>query len=139
LVNNSVICITEDASGSIWFGTTGGGLSRYEGLSTLEYTREQGLTGKAVFSLTEDTAGNLWFGVQEGGITKLERDRLNPNNDSFIHYSTAQGLSILNAMTMIFDKKGHLWFGSGNGLSRFDGKSITTFKTRQGMIGNSVS
>lgn len=138
LVNNSVICITEDASGSIWFGTTGGGLSRYEGLKTLEYTREQGLTGKAVYSMAEDHAGNLWFGVQEGGITKLERDRLNPNKDAFIHYSTVQGLSDHDAMTMIYGKNGHLWFGSGNGLSRYDGKSITTFKTGQGMMANEV-
>jgi signal transduction histidine kinase/ligand-binding sensor domain-containing protein len=138
LVNNSIICITEDAAGSIWFGTAGGGLSRYEGLSTLEYTREQGLPGKAVFSMAEDPSGNMWFGVQEGGITKLERDRLNPSNDAFIHYSIAQGLTHHDVLTMITDKEGHLWFGSGNGLNRFDGKSITTFKTSQGMPGNTV-
>lgn len=139
LVNNSIICITEDAAGSIWFGTTGGGLSRYEGPGILEYTPEQGLFGKAVFSMAEDPAGNLWFGVQEGGITKLVRDRLNPDKDAFIHYSTTQGLSDHAAMTMMYDKNGRLWFGSGNGLSRYDGKSITNFQTGQGMIGNGVA
>ncbi len=39
---------------------------------------------------------------------------------------------------MVFDKNGHLWFGSGNGLSRFDGESITRFNAVQGMIKNSV-
>lgn len=138
LVNNSIICITEDDAGSIWFGTTGEGLSRFEGLSTFEYTEDQGIIGKAVFSMAEDHDGNLWFGVQEGGITKLERDKLNSNNDAFTHYTTSQGLTNHDALTMIIDKKGHLWFGSGNGLSRFDGKTITTFKTDQGMIGNTV-
>jgi signal transduction histidine kinase/ligand-binding sensor domain-containing protein/DNA-binding response OmpR family regulator len=138
LVNNSVICITEDDAGSIWFGTIGGGLSRFEGINTLEYTQNQGLIGKAAFSMAEDPDGNLWFGVQENGITKLEFDRLIPNNDAFIQYTSAQGLSVHDAMTMIFSKNGHLWFGSGNGLSRFDGKSITTFTTRQGMVKNNV-
>lgn len=138
LINNSVICITEDVAGSIWFGTIGGGLSRFDGINTLEYSQKQGLIGKAVFSMAEDPVGNLWFGVQENGITKLEFDKLNPNNDAFIRYTAEQGLSIHDAMTMIFDKNGHLWFGSGNGLSRFDGKTITTFTARQGMIENSV-
>jgi signal transduction histidine kinase/ligand-binding sensor domain-containing protein/DNA-binding response OmpR family regulator len=138
LINNSIICITEDASGSIWFGTSGGGLSRYDGLSTLEYTREQGFFGKAVFSMAEDSAGNLWFGAQDGGITKLVRDSISPDKGVFIHYSTAQGLSYYDVLTMISDKEGRLWFGSGSGLSRYDGKLITTFRTGQGMIGNTV-
>ena len=138
LVNNSIICITEDAAGSIWFGTSGGGLSRLEGLSTLEYTEDQGLLDKKVYSATEDHDGNLWFGFQEGGIIKMEFDKLNPDHDAFIHYSIAQGLTSHDVLTMITDKNGHLWFGSGNGLSRFDGKTITTFRTSQGMIGNGV-
>jgi len=138
LVNNSIICMTEDDAGSIWFGTIGGGLSRFDGLSTLEYTEDQGLFGKVVFSIAEDNDGHLWFGVQENGITKMESDKPNPENDAFIHYSTAQGLTNHDVLTMIFDKNGHLWFGSANGLSHFDGKTITNFKTNQGMIGNSV-
>ncbi|MBU1370273.1 MAG: response regulator [Bacteroidetes bacterium] len=138
LANNSIICITEDASGSIWFGTSGGGLSRLDGLSTLEYKQQQGLLRKAVFSIAEDSAGNMWFGVQDGGITKLERDTLNPNNDSFIQFSTTQGLTSHNVLTMLFDKNGHLWYGSGNGLNHYNEKSITTYKTDQGMVNNNV-
>ncbi len=138
LVNNSIICITEDGAGSIWFGTSGGGLSRFDGFSTLEYTRDQGLVGRAVFSIAEDHAGDLWFGIQDGGIVKMESDRLKTNNDLFIHYADAQGLTNHDALTMIFDMNGHLWFGSGNGLSRFGGETMVTYKTGQGMIKNSV-
>lgn len=138
LVSNSIICITEDDAGSIWFGTTGEGLSRFDGFSTLEYTHDQGLVGRAVFSIAEDHAGDLWFGIQDGGIVKMESGRLKPNNNLFIHYAGAQGLTNHDVLTMIFDKNSHLWFGSGNGLNRFDGETIHTYKTGQGMIKNSV-
>ena len=38
---------------------------------------------------------------------------------------------------IIEDKKGDLWFG-GDGLSRYDGKSFTSFTTKDGLINNGI-
>ena len=32
----------------------------------------------------------------------------------------------------------NIWFGTGNGVSRYDGKSMTNFTTKEGLVDNSV-
>lgn len=138
LTNNKIICITEDASGSIWFGTSGGGLSRFDGFSTLAFSQQNKLLSKAVYSIAEDAAGKLWFGIQDGGITRLEMDKQNPTNASFVQFSSEQVMKNYDVLTMIFDKNNQLWYGTSQGISHFDGETITTYTKMQGMIGNYV-
>jgi two-component system, sensor histidine kinase ChiS len=138
LASSVVVCMVEDNAGSIWFGTKGHGLSRFDGRSTIEYTARQGLPGKTVFSATEDQNGDIWIGAESGGLTKFTKDRQNKNKGSFLNYSTTQGLSIGDALNMMFDKDGNLWFGTGNGLNKYDSKSITTWSAAQGLITNRV-
>jgi two-component system, sensor histidine kinase ChiS len=138
LVSNDVVCIVEDQAGSIWFGTKGHGLSKLNGRSTIEYTAMQGLPGKAVFSATEDHKGDIWIGTEDGGLTKFTKDWENNKKGYFTNYSSVQGLMIRSIMTMIVDKAGDLWFGSAFGLSRYDGRSVTTWNKIQGLITNSV-
>jgi two-component system, sensor histidine kinase ChiS len=138
LAGNDIVCMVEDQAGSIWFGTKGHGLSRFDGRSTIEYTAMQGLPGKTVFSATEDLNGDIWIGSEDGGLTKFTKDRENNKKGYFTNYSSVQGLMIGSIMTMIVDKAGDLWFGSAFGLSRYDGRSITTWNKTQGLITNSV-
>ena len=63
LANNIVLSITEDKTGNLWFGTEGGGVSRYDGKSFVNFTTAQGLANNNVLSITEDKTGNLWFGT----------------------------------------------------------------------------
>jgi ligand-binding sensor domain-containing protein len=44
-----------------------------------------------------------------------------------------------SAMVVFQDKNNHYWFGSdGNGLFRYDGKTITQFTTKHGLSGNQI-
>ncbi len=138
LVSNVVVCMVEDNAGSIWFGTKGSGLSKFEGRSTIEYTARQGLPGKTVFSATEDHNGDIWISAEDGGLTKYTKDPQKKNKGYFINFIDARFLTAGDAMNMIIDKAGNLWFGSGNGLSKFNNKFITTWTTVQGLITNSV-
>lgn len=138
LASSVIVCMVEDNTGSIWFDTKGHGLSRFDGRSTIEYTARQGLPGKTVFSLTEDQNGDIWIGAEDGGLTKFMKDRQHKNKGYLINLSKSQGFSAGDAMNMMVDKAGKLWFGSGYGLSKYDGKSVTTWSTAQGQITNSV-
>ncbi len=138
LASNVIVCMVEDQAGSLWFGTKGNGLSRFDGKSTMEYTARQGLPGKAVFSVIEDKKGEIWIGAENGGLTKFTQDLQNQNKGYFTNFSTIQGLRAGNIMNMMVDKSGNLWFGSGYGLSKYDGKSVTTYSTPHGLITNSV-
>jgi hypothetical protein len=55
-----------DKSGNLWFGTFGGGVSRYDGKAFMNYTTTLGLANNHVTSILEDKGGNLWFGTIGG-------------------------------------------------------------------------
>lgn len=77
LANNSVLCILEDKTGILWFGTYGGGVSRFDGKSFTSFTTAQGLANNNVFSIFEDKKGNLWFGTEEGLSVISEQRKMN--------------------------------------------------------------
>ena len=58
---------------------------------------------------------------------------------SFTHFDSDDGLAGDEVHCSFLDHSGHLWFGTpGYGVSRFDGKTFTTFSTAHGLINNSV-
>ena len=50
-LHNNVMSITEDKTGNLWFGTDGGGVSRYDGKSFSTFTTAQGLANNVVRSI----------------------------------------------------------------------------------------
>jgi ligand-binding sensor domain-containing protein len=63
---NYVFCIEAAPDGSIWAGTWGGGVSRFDGKKWRNYTAHDGLAGNIVFSMTRDNEGAWWFGTNKG-------------------------------------------------------------------------
>jgi ligand-binding sensor domain-containing protein/AraC-like DNA-binding protein len=51
---------------------------------------------------------------------------------SFKHLNTEQGLSDNGVKTIFQDKLGYVWFGTFNGLNRYDGYKITSFRNKPG-------
>jgi hypothetical protein len=62
--SSNVNSIMEDSRGNLWFGTQGGGVSRYNGESFTHFTEKEGLSNNNVTSVMEDRHGNIWFGTQ---------------------------------------------------------------------------
>ncbi|MCP4217857.1 MAG: hypothetical protein GY765_24660, partial [bacterium] len=132
LANNYVYTITEDNSGSLWFGTWGGGVSRYDGKSFTSFTGKVGPANNVVFSITEDKNGNLWFGTNGGGVNRYD-------GKSFTSFTDKEGLANNHVRSIIEDENGNLWFGTdGGGVSRYDGKSFTSFTEKDGLANNRV-
>lgn len=52
----------EDRDGSIWIGTIGGGVWRYDGRELRQFTAKDGLTTLDVMTIARDRDGELWFG-----------------------------------------------------------------------------
>ena len=131
LKHNIIRCIIQDRTGNLWFGTYGGGVSKYDGKYFTHYTNVQGLSNDAVWSMLEDKAGNLWFGTYAGGVNKFD-------GKIFTHYSTTQGLINNNVYSILEDKSGNIWFGTDGGISRYDGKTFTSYATAQGLCNNLI-
>ena len=73
LAIDAIICGCSDQYGNLWFGTNGGGSSRFDGKSFTNYSIPQGAMNTPS-SILEDGAGNLWMGSQfEIGALPLRR------------------------------------------------------------------
>lgn len=55
-----------------------------------------------------------------------------PTNVAFEHFSLDQGLSGSSVRCICQDSVGYLWFGTLQGIDRFDGQSITTYRHEPG-------
>ncbi len=131
LALDAISCSCSDHFGNLWFGTQGGGVSRYDGKSFTNFTATQGLSNDGILSMLEDKSGNMWFGTDGGGICRYD-------GRSFTSYTKAQGLGTNSVWSMLQDKNGNMWFGTVGGVSRYDGKTFKKYTKADGLCNNSV-
>lgn len=115
----------EDKKGNIWFGADG--LWRYDGNT---YTK---VSKKGAYAIIEDKKGNIWTtGADEppgiGQVWSLSRYDANSLYDETPKVTEIKsGGTAL--MGILESSDGSIWFGSMNGVYRYDGKTITDFKS----------
>lgn len=133
---NRVLSIAAAEDGWIFLGTDGGGVSRYDGVSTASpYDTEwSGIPSDTILSVYVEDSNHQWFGTDNGvGYhasieTKYE----------WTSYTTADGLADNTVYSITKDQNGAMWFGTANGLSKFDGTTWTNYTTADGLAGNTV-
>ena len=131
LNSNCVWAMYQDTSGNIWFGTKDG-ICCYDGSTfssiPIPVTDNSIALPNSVWSILQDQSGMLWFSRSDGVycydgnvFTRFPQDS-NVINDS--------GLQLRMVEAMLEDKAGNIWFGSwaGEGVCRFDGEAITSFR-----------
>ena len=134
LSSNTVWCILEDKKGSIWFGTDAG-LSRWDGkrIRPVPFS----LTSSeqpVVWSMLQDKSGSIWIGTSDG-MSCCKDEAITPFfgilGSSKVR--NEEGLHLKMVDDIFEDRHGNLWFASGmppgmEGLGRYDGSSLTSFK-----------
>lgn len=116
LSQNSVLCITQDSTGFMWYGTRNG-LNKYDSRKIRVYKNEPGnnnsLAGNYITTLLCDHKKQLWAGTRESlhrynaALDRFERVTFTGNGQKI----TSKGASAL-----LEDSKGRLWVGSSNSL-----------------------
>ncbi len=81
-----ITSLAEDADGSLWVGSAGGGLVRYQGGRFQRFGGAQGLANEQVKALSMGADGRLWIGTDGGGVFVRERD------GRFRHFGADEGL-----------------------------------------------
>lgn len=126
LSDNWISSIYEDSSGTIWVGTDGEGLNKFN-RETEQFTRythdsdnPNSLGASRVLSIYEDQSNQLWIGTDEGGLNKFNRE-----TEQFTHYThnpdNPNSLSNDTIFSIYQDKLGTLWIGTGGGgLNKFN-------------------
>lgn len=146
LALSTVSCGFMDNIGNLWFGTYGGGVSRYDGKLLLEgkvgftnFTTSNGLVGNLVKSIGQDRAGNMWFGTNGNGVSVYD-------GHAFTNYTIEDGLLSNFVVSIITDRFGNVWLASDNGISKFEpggeknpGKLFVNYTTADGLLHNRVS
>jgi len=130
LSNTTTGALHPDHQGSLWIGTSGGGLNRLRHGHFTAYTARQGLFSDNVYEIVEDKNGWLWLTSPRGifRVLRTDFDRLDAGDISAIHciaYGTADGLASevcnLVAKPSAWEgKDGRLWFATTKGLSVID-------------------
>jgi ligand-binding sensor domain-containing protein len=116
--------IIGDKKGNIWFGVDNG-LWRYDGSIFTNVSQ------RSAYAITEDKKGNIWT----TGSVK-------PNVWALSRYNAK---SLYNKMPTVTEVKSgppaflglleandrSIWFGAGDGVLRYDGKTVTDFRSQQ--------
>ncbi|MDC4224203.1 MAG: hypothetical protein MPW15_08235 [Candidatus Manganitrophus sp.] len=110
---NYVISSAIDAKGIKWFGTWGGGLSRFDGKNFKNYTTADGLAGNIVNAIEIDKQGVMWIGTNKG-ISRFD-------GKSFKNFNMMSGLLGDYVYSIAIDSDGNKWFGTFGGVSRYSG------------------
>ncbi len=110
---NYVISLAVQKDGTVWSGTWGAGLAKFDGERWTNYTTFEGLPGNHIFMLYVDTSDQLWVGTNKG-LAKLKQD------GSFDIKTTADGLYAENVFSMANAANGDLWIGSFGGVAHIE-------------------
>jgi signal transduction histidine kinase len=95
----------EDRKGNLWFGTDGGGVTRFDGKVFTHFTAKEGLNSNSIASILQDDKGNLWFGSFGGGATRFDGEFITV-------FSKNEGLSNNYINSLLQDHKGNIWMGT---------------------------
>lgn len=107
---NYVFAAAIDAQDVKWFGTWGGGVSRFDGKTWGNYTTADGLADNIVYSLAIDQKGVKWFGTH-GGVSRFD-------GKTWRNYTPRNGLISPDIYAIAVDPDNHKWFAQRGGVTK---------------------
>ncbi len=109
LTSDTVWSLEEDAEGSLWIGSEGGGLLRLRDTPVTPVTTRDGLPHDRAWVIHADRQDRLWVGT-DGGLAKWQGGELTI-------YTSRDGLAS-DAVTAFHERPdGSLWVGTYQGLN----------------------
>jgi ligand-binding sensor domain-containing protein/signal transduction histidine kinase len=132
LACNNAMSVAEDASGTIWVATWGGGLNAIRNDQVSTYGITNGLTYDTLLSLHVGRDESLWIGMDfEGGVNRLKGSHTN---------SFSKPPDLVNSPIRVIheDKRGALWIGGNRGLNILSNGKCGTLTRANGLAGNVV-
>lgn len=127
LESESILCILEEADGSLLVGTRRGGLFRVEGGAATRLVPAETLGGHPVLAVLRDRAGTLWVGTIGGGLLRLQGSLATP-------FELEGGESENGVHSLLEDREGNIWISTvTGGLIRLHDGPFRSYSSLEGL------
>ena len=118
--------LAEDEEGSLWVGTSGGGLNQVQPRTIRIEGEEAGLPFQAVQTIREASDGVFWAVTQDGRVVRRDNGSWLDGFPSDVRFEG-------EASCMTIDKDGAIWIGTKDRrLYRWNGHTLTSWGDRRG-------
>ncbi len=107
---NYVFSVHVDAADTVWAGTWGGGVARYDGTQWHNLTSRDGLAGNIVYSIARDAEGVFWFGTNKG-LSRYD-------GKHWRTFDRSSGLLENHVYAIATQANGDVWVGTKRGVTR---------------------
>ena len=114
-----------DRRGTLWIGTDGSGLVRYQHGTYSFLKKSDGLASDYVTTLMDDSEGDLWIGTS-GGLSQLR-------DVKFAAENPAKDPSSEVAAAVCSSARGGAWVAGRAGVTYFEGTTRKTYSTQAGL------
>ena len=136
LAGNRVNAIASGRDGSLWFGTGGSGVSRYNQNDVQQvwhtYSFVDGLPDTWIYAMVVDAYGDIWI-CTNGGVGQFIPSLTDPRQGVWKSYGINDGLPELHVVASAVDLNNAKWFGTAtSGLATFDGATWLAYPLPQG-------
>lgn len=123
MVSDNIYCCFIDSHANVWFGSSNGGLMRYDEATDriVTYGVHAELSQRDIYAIEEDSFGSLWLSTDLGIYS------FHPQTERFIAYRVNDNLILnqFNASSGYRDSaNGLIYFGSINGACRFQPEDL---------------
>ena len=124
LANEYVFAIGVDSQGSKWFGTNGGGVTRYRDGQWKTFFPMHGLADYWVYAFAEQPGGTMWIGTW-AGANRLDKAGQFTTYKKELVNEWVYGVAV--------DAQQRVWFGTEGGISMFDGEHWRSWTHKEGL------
>ncbi len=134
--NNNLYSIYETRDSTIWIGTLGGGIAKFnpqtEQLEIIPLVKDGDIETKSIRSFYEDSQNTLWVGTRKEGLFSYDRE-----SKKFKHHPPQRPEINVNTISHIMeDSDGRLWLGTRWGLASYDRDSLKYTVYQTGYLSN---
>ena len=131
LASGTITSMIQDLEGNLWFGTEGGGASRFDGQTWTTITTQDGLASNRVFGMCQDREGCFWFATEGGGISRYDP---RAGSDESWHTFNSENAPVPNnnISHILHDRDGYIWSLNARGVYRYDPSTDPPLRSGQG-------
>jgi ligand-binding sensor domain-containing protein/serine phosphatase RsbU (regulator of sigma subunit) len=125
LVSNSVLCMTGDREGNIWFGSDGNGVFKLAGETFSNLSTRDSLPDNYITCVFQDSKKNMWIGTPSG-LVRIDPQKKMTTFRTKVN-DTGRNIAGNTVQCIYEDRDGKLWFGTKTGLSIYDGEHFRNY------------